>query len=247
MNVSVSNLEHLKNIFNHIAAIIKQNKTVNIEFSPVKKYKTLRQLGFIFGAIMSNLQVHYYDCTGENWAVDDLKEMIYWELGIYQPKMFPNGSTYYLGRTLSKMDIGEATQFINDLLDWVDTKTDCILSPDVRYTWLHNLKADYIRNVELLSKKWDRNQPEYLSYLRKSFCINCGIWGCQAHHLREGEQAGTALKSPDYLALSVCHKCHSEVAHKSEKQLAENLKHILNGLSLKTFCMLCFDRWLHKN
>ena len=246
MNVTVSNLEHLKNIFNHIAAIIKQNKTVNIEFSQVKKYKTLKQLGFIFGAIISNLQVYYYDCTGENWAIDDLKEMIYWELGIYQPKMLPNGASYFVGRTLSKMDINEATDFINNLLNWVDNSTDCILSPDVRYTWLHNIDDNYIRNIELLSQKWNKKQPEYLSYLRKSFCINCGIWGCEAHHLRGGEQSGTALKSPDYLALSVCNKCHSEVAHKSEKQLTENLKHILNGLSLETFCKLCFYRYLKK-
>lgn len=241
MQFTISNEQHWENLFKYIKDLLK-DKTLNITIETVKNYKTKKQLGFIFGAIITNLQVYYFDATGEKSSPEELKEMLYKETGIYQEKTYPNGKTYFECITLSKMDVNQASEFINNILNWIDEYTDCVLSPDVRYCWVHNITE---KRIELANKFLPKTSTNYLRSMKRSFCINCGIFGCEGHHIRSGEYAGTAIKSPDWFSIPLCRDCH-ELAHRNEKQIIENLKHILGGLNLETFCMLCFDRWLNK-
>lgn len=241
MKVTISSPAHWENLFKYVRDLLR-NHTVNVTFEPVKRYKTKKQLGFIFGAIISNLQVYYFDCHGVKYSADDIKDMLYLEVGQYEERQYPNGKSCNACITLSRMDTKQASEFINSVLNWIDNETECILSPDVRYCWVHNITESDLLNAQ-------RDLPErsnpYLAYLRKSHCIHCGVFPSEPHHIRAGKYAGTAKKSPDWFSIPVCRDCH-ELAGQNEGLLINNLRHILCNLSIEQFCRLCFDRWYNK-
>ena len=241
MNITVSSPEHWENIYEYVKGIVGE-RTAYVTIEPVKRLKTLKQLGFIFGALITNLQAYYFDCTGDNYTADDLKEMLYQEIGIYKEKQYPNGKTYNSCITLSKMDTEQASRFINDVLNWIDNNTDLVLSPDVRYCWVHGVNSDDLENAR---RQLPEDCPEYLQYQRQSHCIHCGLYPSVPHHLRSGQYAGMAKKSPDWFSLPLCWACHDKI-HESEEQVLANLKHIFCGYSVEDFCRLAFDRWLFK-
>ena len=118
---------------------------------------------------------------------------------------------------------------------------DIILTPDVRHCWVHNVNLDDIRNIQ--RQKFPRIDREYLEYRRKQCCIVCGRFGCEAHHIRETDEAGVARKADDWQTISLCPEHHRMYHIRGQKWLYEQIEWILKYMDLEDFCACCYNRW----
>ncbi len=240
MQEIISNKRELINLVNSIQ--IKDNTLYNFSFEEVKQSKTLKQLGFIFGGLIKALSFYFYETDGVHYEPETIKEMLYDCVGLDEILYLPTGKKIVVKKSLSKMTKQEASEFINQSINWIDENTDCVLPIGLRYLWTRDLTDEYITSV--MSEPAQERNDFYLQQIRKMNCIYCGKPNAEAHHIRKGFN-GKSLKPPDYMAIPLCHECHIGIAHgKGEETLLKGMKNVLNGLDIKVFCRLLYERTL---
>ena len=248
MNFTVSNKEYLKKVLGHILAKYREKSIVNISFEEVKKTKTKKQLGFIFGGIIKAL-ISYFNSLGYDYDTNIIKYWLYYSCGVYDEKQAPDGSIIYMPVTLSQMDIKQASDFINRVIYFIDTtpilKGDkdnrgFCLTPDLRYCWARGVSGFEIN--EALEEKKPQLDESYLRYQRGKNCIYCGGLGNEVHHIKRG--SGLGRKNPDWFTIPLCGRCHKLLHDEiGEAEFLRGLSGVLNGLDIKEFCALCYKRF----
>lgn len=245
MNFTITNLAYAKNVFNTLYKHMQENKNYRLEFEEVKSLKTQKQLGFIFGGVIKALRL-YFDRLGYQFTPEQIKEWLYEEIGITETLFLPNGKQKQVKKTLSGMSKKEASDFIFQLITFVDTNEaleDFILPPDLRYCWTHQLDERLIEEVQQYSFP-ERNEY-YLKHQRKLTCIRCGRKGGQVHHIKRG--SGLGNKNPDWFTIPICEECHVPYLHSKvgEPAFLNEIKYIIGGLDIELFCQISYYMWLH--
>lgn len=242
MQLTITNEAYRETIFDDIRKIPKF--PYRIIYEPIKQMKTKDQLGFIFGGLFNVLRVYFYETQGETWTVDDIKTMLYHEVGIFQTKQYPNGMEYTNPITLSVMDKDQASEFISKVINWIESLDPvCILPPDLRNCWLLHVSED--DNEEIKHFNFPERDEYYLRYQRTLSCLYSGKYGyIDAHHVREEHYAGLSQKPPDWFTIPLLHEYHM-LGH------TQGFKDIINGLHLygfdiETYCKLAYMRWYNK-
>ena len=220
-----------------------------LDVCKAQKIKTKKQLGFIFGGIVQDLLNHFNSegqtmgegYTERKWNSDDVKIYLYHNLIGTQYREMPDGEIAAYQKTISQMSREELSDFITKTISFIDNETDCILRPMLRYCWVLNITQNH---WELLNNHSLKNEDRvYLKYLSGNPCIICGVKeGVSPHHIKDIDYSGTAQKSPDWYTVPVCHKHHGEIH--SNPETASRI--FTNGLSLETFCKLCYIKYLYK-
>jgi hypothetical protein len=57
---------------------------------------------------------------------------------------------------------------------------------------------------------------KHLSWLKTMPCCRCGLYGCDAAHIRLNGGGGMGIKPPDNCTISLCRKCHNEQHSRGE-------------------------------
>ncbi len=233
MDFTCSNKEYLKNILGDIQRQYKDGAIYRISYEEIKQEKTLKQLGFIFGGLIKAL-IRFFNNLGYNYEAYMLKDWLYAECGLVQNITLPNGQDITYLKTLSSMTKAEAAQFIEDIIMFIDSSPifdGFVLPPELRYSWTHNIdkaKLEAIKTADI--NNFDSN---YLLHQSKQTCIKCGARGGMVYHLKQ-------TYTKDYLTLPLCAKCYDNVNTRGESYLQDDIKSVLNGLSLKDFCLLAY-------
>lgn len=236
----ISNPDELENFF--ILTRHEAKYPMNIDVSNPKRMKTLKQLKYIFGGIIKALNAYFKELQGKEYEPDILKSWLYFKVGVNEIINLPDGNTAFERITLSKMDIDQATEFINKVLLFIDNETTCILPPVLRYTWLLHVKDNELQ--ELMNYKYPDKSPEYLSYIRSLSCIHCGVYGTEPHHIKQSGHSGTATKSGDWFTIPLCRICHDKAHTQGQDTILKGL--MLYGYHIAIFCKLAYKRWLFK-
>lgn len=230
-------LENKEELLSNIPLFL--NYTYPLEVKELEESKTSKQLGY-FWQIMNHLAVWYRQEGYQYYTPELCCHDLYDEAGLYEHQTTITGKElHYPARTLSKMTKKQTKEFIDFTLNWIKENTTCKLTPELWSVWLRHVTdkdIQYANTTKLIERC-----PEYLSYLRKEVCLQCGGGKCQAHHIRLSGYAGTGIKPPDWLAVSLCSNCH-RLIHNGEQRLK-----IPYDYELKTYCKLSFIRYLeHK-
>lgn len=233
MDFTCSNKEYLKNILGDILRQYKDGAIYRVSYEEVKQEKTLKQLGFIFGGLIKSL-IRYFSNLGYQYEAYMLKDWLYSECGLHQEITLPNGEKVTYLKTLSSMTKAEAADFIENIITFIDSSPvfeDFILPPELRYSWTHNVD----KNKLALVKAADINNFDsaYLIHQTKQTCIKCGARGGMVYHLKQ-----TYIK--DYETLPLCAKYYDDVNTRGESYLTNDIKAVLNGLTLKDFCLMAY-------
>ena len=240
----VSNRQHLDNIVNEINREIEHGVTLNVWYEKASKSKTKKQLGYIFGGLIKALQGWQLDISGEKIPLDSIKSMLYSKLLTPEIKCVC-GIMSPVYTTLSKMNIDQTSLFIDNVIGFCDNLPDFIMPIELRYTWIVNVSPEELAIIkrETLAEK----QPEYLSYLRNQNCLRCGVMAECAHHIRQGNYSGMGKKSPDWLAIPLCNRCHHDLHNTiGESEFLSHIDNVLNGFEIESFCRIVFYRWYRK-
>lgn len=239
MQTIVSNKSELTNIARYCISEMKTGKTYSISFEEIKSNKTAKQLGFIFGGLVSALQSFYKDTEGEIFEKDVIKELLYDEIGIDSIMYLPTGKKVVYKKSLSKMTKEEASEFINRCIDWIDLNTECVLPIGLRYLWTAYISDEEIEN--LLKRRFPETDELYLAQLRKLHCLGCGKPATEVHHIREGVFAA-GKKNYDYMTIPICQNCHRLLHNLGEKSFIKGLANVTNGMSIEVFCKLLYQK-----
>lgn len=239
MQTIISNKSELVNIFNYCAREMHTGKTYSFSFEQIKSNKTAKQLGFIFGGLISALQSFYKEVDGEEYEKDLIKELLYEEIGVDSIVILPNGRKAVFKKSLSKMTKEEASEFINRCIDWIDENTDCILPIGLRYLWTAYISDEEIET--LLQRDFPEKDELYLTQLRKLHCLGCGKPATEVHHIREGVYAASK-KNADYMTIPICQNCHRTLHNLGEKSFIKGLANVTNGMSIEVFCKLLYQK-----
>jgi hypothetical protein len=77
--------------------------------------------------------------------------------------------------------------------------------------------------------------PSWLKHVRKQTCWNCGTLGCDAAHIRWGQEGGMGLKPPDDLVVPLCRHCHmDQESHPGPEWWAKMVKNLAR---------MSYNRW----
>lgn len=223
------------------------NGSLHIEVINVSKPKTKKQLGFVWGWIIDDIYQEYvknghFINEKETRAKEKIKTMLYHECSNSEKIICPmTGKVYNELIRMSSMDIKEMSLFITSVIDWCDD-IGIILRPESRYCWINSLTDDMMN--ESLSIHFPERDEGYLRYIRKSYCLISGEFGCDAHHVKLNE-AGLGDTSPDWCTLPIAHKYHvRQSGHITTAEIEQLCKPIFQGLDIKTFCKLNY--WKYK-
>lgn len=233
MDFTCSNREYLKNILGDVLRTYKDGTIYRISYDEVKQEKTLKQLGFIFGGIIKAL-IRFFDNLGYKYEPYMLKDWLYSECGLIEEIVLPNEKRVKYLKTLSSMTKAEASDFIEKIILFIDSSPifeDFILPPELRYCWTHNINEDKLK--VLRAAQINNFDKYYLLHQSKLTCIKCGAKGGMVYHLKE-------QYAKDYLTLPLCAKCYDDVNTRGESYLKDDIKAVLNGLSLKDFCLYSY-------
>lgn len=250
MKIVVYNEKQLDVVVKDMYSKFSEYKSLQIDYNKPYKEKTLKQLGFFFGALVDSV-IDYYSEKGETWTIEDVKENFYQATSYIEESLLKrckrfNGEEYFVPKRLSEMSIDEASLFIDRCIFLID-KAKCfnglVLHPSIRYTWVRNITKDDIDNLRFL--KLPRQDKNYLEYQRKQACIWCGKQNCsEVHHLKEANYTGVAYKADDWLTVPLCHDCHISGFHTKGKQAFEDsLTWITKYISLVDFCKINYNKW----
>ena len=248
MHYLVDNLEKLRNVFLDARELLRTHE-LNIIIEKCSKTKTQKQLGFIWGMLISDIynfyiQNGYLLDLSEKKGKDIIKKILYNECSVCDEIICPmTGKAIYQMSTMSEMDIKEIKCFIDKVLIWCDS-LDIVLRPESRYTWMLHLSPAEIEEAQGL--KLPEKCPEYLAYVRKSYCVIGGEFGCDVHHINY-KTTGLSQKAPDWFVLPIAHKHHvRQEGHITTTEILQKTKRVLNDFDIETFCRLCFVRWKYK-
>lgn len=233
MNFTCSNFEYVKNACEDIKNNYQKGDVVCISYEILKQQKTIKQLGFIFGGIVKALRLYFIE-LGYDYPVWKLKDWLYCKCKVFKYEKMPNGSNFVTGKTLSEMTKQEASNFIQDLIFFIDNSPileNFILLPELRYCWTHNVTAEQIEQVK--QEKINNFDSYYLLHQSKLSCIKCGARGGMVYHLKRPQKK-------DYLTLPLCAHCYDNVDSKGESFLVNDIKAVLNGLTIDDFCILAY-------
>lgn len=234
MNFCCSNEKYLKNILGDILRNYQKDSVVNISYEVLKQEKTLKQLGFIFGGLIKAIR-RYFANVGYNYPIYAIKQWLYQECGVYQTETLPNGVRFQTSKTLSEMTKEEASNFIEDVIYFIDTSgifDDFVLPPELRYCWTHNVDAERLEHLKK-SVQYANFDSDYLRRQSGLTCIKCGARGGMVYHLDR------RIKK-DYLTLPLCAHCYDYVTTQGESYLIKDIKSVLNGLTVDDFCLYSY-------
>lgn len=217
------------------------------------KEKTLKQLGFFFGAIVSSIQ-EFLKEKGEEWSVDVIKDNLYQGCATYNPLLNKqvrqfNGDFYNVAKRLSDMNVDEANVFIDTCIFLIDKSKSfegLVLHPSIRYSWVKNITQEQLKEINALTcPQIDR---EYLAHQRKQACLWCGKANIsETHHLRGANIAGTGLKASDVFAIPLCSDCHRGVLHQQGiNGFMKACEWITKHISIEDFCLCNYYRFKNK-
>lgn len=244
MKTVVHNQQQLDVIVQDLYRILEEKRAVNVEYYEYKEPKTKRQLGFIFGALVSAIVDFYHSNGDDSWNESAVCDLLYQTLSPKIKMTRLNGSIYEHPLRISEMNKEQMSEFIDNTITMID-RAKCfnglILHPSVRNTWIHHLSREDILNVR--SMKFPEKCNEYLAYRRSQCCLICGKYGCEAHHIRESENAGVGKKANDYETISLCKLCHAKYHDIGSEQFRKSLWWILEYISLEDYVKICFSRW----
>jgi len=253
MAFSVQNRELAKNILSSSLSKITDGKTYNITIEEVKQLKTRKQLKFFFGGIVKTLSAYLFDLgygIDENTPYDSemVKLIIYRKVGLYEKiETIDNEIIERPILTLSQMTIEQASKFITAVITWIDTKTDCILPPALRYCWLLDVDQDTIYRAK--TSKFPNRDPSFLNYIRSQPCIYCGRIPRdgvrnEAHHCKNVFRDCPDIIPPDFSAIPLCTNCHTGSVRVQDMQPDKLEKRIPTfSYKLKLFLLLNYLRW----
>lgn len=236
MDFTCSNKQYLKNILSDLYRNYKEGTIYRVSYEEVKQEKTLKQLGYIFGGLIKAL-IRFFDNLGYKYEPYMIKDWLYQECGLVESITLPNGKPVTYLKTLSSMTKAEAAKFIEDIIGFIDNSPifeGFVLPPELRYSWTHNVdknKLEVMRNADI-----NNFDSSYLIYQSKQTCIKCGARGGMVYHLKK-------LYTKDYQTLPLCAKCYDDVNTRGESYLKEDIKAVLNGLSLEDFTLLAYRNY----
>lgn len=225
-----------------IEQMIADKIPVSLSYEKASKEKTKKQIGFFFAALCDQITAYLRDC-GFNVDNNDTKYGLYSQVSQIVPEMCVDTIFGNAQRILhiSDMDRAVMSKFIDGVFQVIDNNpmySGLKLTPDVRYNWAFHLESDdidYCRQVT-----YPQHDESYLDYIREQPCIICGVQHrSEAHHTKTGQRIGIAIKTEDYRAIPLCHKCHMNIAH--GVGFKESLQWI--PISLDDFTKLCYLRW----
>ena len=213
---TIHNKAILTKYFNEAYTSFQDGKHYRFLFEELKQEKTLKQLGFVFGGLISSLN-EWQNSIGETmgegskerkWTVDDTKIKLYHEVIGISYKQLPDGTITPYTKTLSQMNKEEASDFITKVLTYIDNDTDCILTPDLRYCWLMHVKDDEIQRAT--DSVFQDRDASYLNHVRSQPCIYCGNTGrSEVHHVKGITKTGLSTKPYDWTGIPLCTDCHT--------------------------------------
>lgn len=243
MKITIYNEATLDNVCKEMYTLLGEKKAINLSYEEYHKPKSKKQLGFFFAAICDAVVDFYHKQGLDEWTTNAVKELFYQAVSPKRKMIRFNGDVYDYSLRISEMDMKQMSDFIDNVLILIE-RAPCfknlILTPDVRYCWVHNITSD---DLNILRFKGPRKCPEYLEYRRKQCCIVCGAYGCEAHHLRETEESGVARKADDWQTISLCREHHRMYHTKGNKWLEQQIGWILKYMTLEEFCYICYNRW----
>lgn len=240
-----SNYE-LKKVDEAINELLAKGELVTVSYDVWQKPKTKKQLGLIFGWLLEDIYkdaLERGEYRGDNKNFEKniiLKSELYSMFSSY----IVSGKNFTIG--MSDMTKEQMKEFINNIIDWCD-EYEIILRPEIRYTWLNKLSPQEIEEAKHLV--FPEKDEDYLRYIRKQPCILTGRHpnydDIDAHHLKG--IAGLGDKAPDWATLPIWHNEHVKMSgHITTNELEKELKHITQGVTLETFCKLCYQRYKEK-
>ena len=244
MRTTCYNEKQLDKVLLNAYDLLQSKKAVNIIVEEYHKPTTLRQLGFFFGCICDAVKDFYKAKGDDTWTTEAVKDLFYQALSPRVKMTKLNGDVYEHPLHLSEMDRKQMADFIDGSLQLIE-KANCfkglILHPSVRFCWVHNITKDDLRDLD--TRLFHRNCPEYLEYVRGQCCLCCGQFGCEAHHIRETEEAGVARKADDWETISLCPTCHRFYHIKGKEWFEDKIHWILKYMTLEEFCAINYQRW----
>lgn len=253
MKTTVYNDRQLDVVMNDIYNKYREFGGLSLDYGKPIKDKTLKQCGFFFGGLVDSV-IDYYLQLGENWEVADVKENFYQACSYLDERLRKNvvrfnGESYVVPRRLSEMDLETASVFIDKciyLIDRAENFKDMVLRPELRYTWVRNISQDDIYNLR--SQQFPRSDNEYLEHTRNLACIWCGKTAqrCEAHHLKEVNQSGTAYKADDWLCVPLCPECHRLYHTRGKDLFMSDLNWVTKYIDIVDFCKIRYLKWKNK-
>lgn len=250
MKLTLWNLPAAQNAFVEIQNLIESGKQVNLEYDVAKKPKTKAQMGFVWGALISQIRA-YFEQSGINLDEDDVMMLLYDKVAEILPEMVVDRTGIFklkrdYIKTLSKMDRELTSKFIDGIFTVIDTDplfSGLQLTADVRYNFVFHVTEDDLMAVSQMDLP--ERDPDYLDYVRTQPCILCGVQHrSEAHHAKVGQNIAVAMKTEDFRAIPLCHKCHLGIAHQEgNAELERRLGFITSRFSLEQFTRLCYCRW----
>lgn len=235
----ISNKSEFANLAKECLNSLKTGLTYSFSFENIKQPKSIKQLGFIFGGLISALQRFYLDLDGQEYDKELLKEMLYHFVGVTDTIFLPTGEKVSYRKTLSRMTKEEASEFINRCIVWIDSNTECILPIGLRYLWTQYVTDEEIERV--MQAPLPQKDELYLAQIRKRHCVGCGKPASEAHHIRQGVYA-LSKKNADYMAIPLCTNCHRTLHNLGEKRFLEGISNVTNNLNIEVFCRLLYHR-----
>lgn len=233
-------IETTEQFLNLIPEILKIKPAFTLTVKPVKILKSKRQLGFLWACLFSEIVQWYNELEARKEGfllnTDDIKQMFYAEFGISEPDQYPNGVPFMraVKPTLSKMSHGEASNFIENILNFCDVE-QIRLTPPARYMWLKYVNENEVEFIDV--SKFNKEDHDFLRYIRKQPCLQCGKYDrIEAHHLTG---AGMGQKNPDWQTIPLCREHHDKVQRYEIEATAPH------GYSILEFCKLNFWKWLN--
>lgn len=239
MQTIVSNKAEFTNIIKEFLSEFHTGTLYSLSIEAVKQRKSLKQLAFIFGGIISALQRFYLETDGIEYSKDLIKELLYDAVGVDDIVILPTSKKIVYKKSLSKMTKEEASNFINSCIVWVDENTECNLPVGLRYLWTLHITDKEIEN--LLERKFPERDELYLTQVRKMRCLGCGKPAQEAHHIREGLYA-KGKKNADYMTIPVCSSCHRIIHQLGEKTFLKGIENVLNGMDIEVFCKCLYQK-----
>lgn len=227
--------------------------SLQLDYRKPFKEKTLKQLGFFFGGIIDSV-IDYYLEFGDKREEKDVKENFYSGTAHIEERLRTkirrfNGDEVVVPKRLSDMSIEDASLFIDKCVYLIDNAKcfkDLVLRPELRYTWVRNVKKDDLDQLRYI--KFPREDKEYLEHTRKQCCIWCGKQHqTEVHHLKVAGYTGTSYKADDWLCIPLCHDCHINTLHQQGvEQFEKDLSWITKHISLVDFCKIRYNKWRNK-
>ena len=235
----ISNKSEFANLAKECLNSLKTGLTYSFSFENIKQPKSIKQLGFIFGGLISALQRFYSDTDGIEYDKEILKELLYNEVGIDEMVYLPNGRRVVYRKSLSKMTKEEASEFINRCIVWIDEYTEAVLPIGLRYLWTQYVTDEEIERV--MQAPLPQKDELYLAQIRKRHCVGCGKPASEAHHIRQGVYA-LAEKNADFMTIPLCSNCHRTLHNLGEKKFLSGISNVTNNLDIEVFCRLLYHR-----